>query len=365
MGRKRKLPMNYKIRPWFKGNISEDSEDSDDNSFQIRRPTLNPVGPPEIMSDPPSGPASSSPSISSSRSPQSSAAEMPAPEVSTDSRNDLVQDSVSADHDSDIPDELVQDSVAPDHDSDIPDELVQDSVSPDHDDPPEGPDILDELVQDNSFHVGSSLNDLLSSGVSEDGNLALSSGHEADNSSLPSNENISVDNDSSPRSHSPQLSPGSSYSSLSGPDPDSPLRQDDVALSSNSENEEEDYFSLLDDVSRQWLDSELLHNVSKTASNHLWKLACTKVVKLFDIKRRQNISRKVPMFQQIRKKLSTNVPPITMEIGYINKTSGELEIERNLRSTPVKMYPPSLYQKAYEIATINVSVFFLRQNKYI
>ena len=43
-----------------------------------------------------------------------------------------------------------------------------------------------------------------------------------------------------------------------------------------------------------------------------------------------------------------------MEIGYIERRSGELIIEKNLQSTPIKMYPPSEYKKANEMASVKV-----------
>ena len=64
MGRKRKIPASYKLRPWYQGDVSSDS-DSDEISHYMQRPKIPRVEALQLLSDPPSDPESSA---SSSRS---------------------------------------------------------------------------------------------------------------------------------------------------------------------------------------------------------------------------------------------------------------------------------------------------------
>ena len=123
----------------------------------------------------------------------------------------------------------------------------------------------------------------------------------------------------------------------------------------DDEPDERSYQELFEQVSRDWMDIELDHQVSKTASNLFWKIASSKMIKMFEKKRTENIGRKTPQFQQIRRNFNKTVPTISMDIGYIDKGTGELTVEHDLQQTPVKNYPPSQYKKAFEIAKVDVS----------
>ena len=70
--------------------------------------------------------------------------------------------------------------------------------------------------------------------------------------------------------------------------------------------------------------------------------------------------KKVPQISHIRDKLNMKkVPPVYMEIGYRSKESDEIEVVRNATSIPTSKYPPCTYNRLYEIACVDVSIFFL------
>lgn len=96
---------------------------------------------------------------------------------------------------------------------------------------------------------------------------------------------------------------------------------------------------------------EVNHHVSKTATELFWKVA----LKFFPKLRSAAETQKTYQFKTIRKKLyEEKVPNIFMEIGYKNRSTGEVEVVHDA-STPVKQFPPNQYEKLYEIATLKVS----------
>ena len=122
---------------------------------------------------------------------------------------------------------------------------------------------------------------------------------------------------------------------------------------------EGDYFELLEKIAEDWLMTEIDHCVSKTAANIYWDIACRGMFQLFSLKKSQSVTRKTPKFAQLRKKFNNKVPPVNMEIGFMNKESGEIEVKKDLLETPVKAYPASEFSKAYEIASVKVSSFLI------
>ena len=134
--------------------------------------------------------------------------------------------------------------------------------------------------------------------------------------------------------------------------------EEDTIIDPETGQEEKDYYKLLKDVSKDWLLIEINHDVSKTATDAFWQLATKKLPELFEVKKLRNVQRKTPQFQQIRNTLQNkNTPEIKMQFGYIHKSTGEMSIEDDLHKAPISKYPASQYQKAYEIATVDVSKF--------
>lgn len=70
----------------------------------------------------------------------------------------------------------------------------------------------------------------------------------------------------------------------------------------------------------------------------------------------QNITKKVPQFQQIRRKLYENrTPDVNLEIGYKNKETDEVTII-NDTVTPKSRFPPNRFDKMFEIASVKVII---------
>ena len=111
---------------------------------------------------------------------------------------------------------------------------------------------------------------------------------------------------------------------------------------------------ILENLSRQWILTEINHKVSKTASNQFWSISNDMFHALYVAK--GDVGRKIPKFQQIRNKLTVeNLPPIKMEIGYMSKIDGQITIVEDVSSTPVSAFPPSTHRRLFEIASVEVS----------
>ena len=103
----------------------------------------------------------------------------------------------------------------------------------------------------------------------------------------------------------------------------------------------------LKEISRQWVENEIDHRVSKTASNHFWRIANEHFHELYLLKQNQNIKSKVPQICHIRRKMNDeHVPKISMEVAYQNKQTGEITILKNIMNTPVGKYPPRQIHQA-------------------
>ena len=119
--------------------------------------------------------------------------------------------------------------------------------------------------------------------------------------------------------------------------------------------EDDDYNEILTFLSKEWLEAEMNHRVSKTASNKMWNIARTWFHRMYRAKEAQNIRRKTPSFAHIRKKMHEDyVPNINMTIAYKHKETGEITMVED-SVTPVSRFPPNLYSKIYEIAEVKVN----------
>ena len=111
---------------------------------------------------------------------------------------------------------------------------------------------------------------------------------------------------------------------------------------------------ILQNLANKWIVTEISHRVSKTASNQFWSLANEMFHDMYEAK--GNHGRKIPQFDQLRKKLyASNVPEIKLEIGYESKLNGEVTVVE-AHSTPVSAFPPSTHRRLYEIASVDVSI---------
>lgn len=142
-------------------------------------------------------------------------------------------------------------------------------------------------------------------------------------------------------------------------DPDDDPDKDPVYPDDDpDEDNQQDYYSILDELSRKWMFTELDHTVSKCASNKFWKVAFNFIPKLIEAKVQQRISRKVPQFNHIRRTLENkNTPEVQLEIAYKKRDSEEIEVV-NTTVTPRSQFPPHLYEKMYEVASVKVKTYF-------
>ena len=271
MGRKRKVPLSYKLRPWYKGDISSSDSDSENADF-VPQPKIQALVPQELPSDAPSNPMSDVPE---SGSPRSS-----------------------------LPWTISSGAVSDPGSSSQHDLSDQDPCPP----------------------------------RNRKRKLCLSPALSRQSALSPRSESPP------PQSAGSELPPGS--------------------IHFVEEPDRKNYYQLLDELANDWLNVENLHNVSKTATNCFWAIATEKIHELFEVKNFNGIRRKTPQFQQLRNKLNSKLPPIKMEIGYLDRHSGDLIVEDKLETTPVKLYPPSQFQKTYEIATVKVQTFKSMPWKY-
>ena len=121
------------------------------------------------------------------------------------------------------------------------------------------------------------------------------------------------------------------------------LTDDEIASLESWEGEDPDeeqdneYFTLLQTLSEKWLLVELDHTVSKAASNAFWGLATSILPSLFDLKKSHKISRKIPQFVHIRRKLHKQfVPPIHHKTAFQQDGTPEIiEVEHGVDPRPV------------------------------
>ena len=119
-----------------------------------------------------------------------------------------------------------------------------------------------------------------------------------------------------------------------------------------SENNE-DYDTIFDELKAKWILAETHHSVSKSASEHFWKIAVHFFPKLI---RAQPIKpKKIVQFKTIRNQMHDDlIPLIDLKFCFKNKLTGQIKMVNNT-ITPVKDYPPDKFEKQYEISTVKVS----------
>lgn len=107
--------------------------------------------------------------------------------------------------------------------------------------------------------------------------------------------------------------------------------------------------------SKKWLETQLTHHVSLAASNSFWKLAFKHVYDILELKRMEEVKRKIPQFLQVRKNIHKDISPnIKMTFAFLNKNDKSI-IHVNSDHTPVKEYQQNpMYEKLYEEAHIEV-----------
>lgn len=69
--------------------------------------------------------------------------------------------------------------------------------------------------------------------------------------------------------------------------------QSSVDEEEGQNNVEEDYQSIFDKFTEQWMTAELDHTISKVASNAMWELSFKFIPKLLEAKIREDVKKKV------------------------------------------------------------------------
>ena len=188
--------------------------------------------------------------------------------------------------------------------------------------------------------------------------------------SPPSREDPPSDN---PGSDSPRSNPGYEQNSPlpsdnPGSDPDSAgdeSSEDDDESWIGSEPEEHEhtpYYELLQAISEKWLIVELNHSTSKAASNAFWDLATSLLPSLANTKTRLGVSKKIPQFVHLRRKLHKQyVPQIHRTITYQEDGKDDLiEIPHHIQFQPLESQ-----KKVYETASVKLSKPYLQQQKQL
>ena len=136
--------------------------------------------------------------------------------------------------------------------------------------------------------------------------------------------------------------------------------EEDEEQAEDEEQDQDDQSSkLLHAFAERWIINETTHKVSKQASNLYWQIAMDCIPSLISAREAEGVTRKVAGFVSQRRMLVKKYsPPITMDIGYLNKSTGQIEVVKDVDTTPVAKYPPSLYRKVYEIARVKVGSIY-------
>ena len=124
-------------------------------------------------------------------------------------------------------------------------------------------------------------------------------------------------------------------------------------------NEVEDYQTMLHKMSKEWLELELTHRVSKTASDAFWNFGKEWFPKLFKTKTIQKVRRKTPGFTHLRRRMYDQyVPNVKMEFGFKHKETGAITVVKDVSVAPVSRFPRHEYEKLWEIAKVEVNTFY-------
>ena len=118
------------------------------------------------------------------------------------------------------------------------------------------------------------------------------------------------------------------------------------------------YRAILNALSREWIDTELAHNMSNEASNRLFEVGKKWFHKLFQAKKDEGVSSRVPQFVHLRRQLTDKFcPEVSLEFLYKHKETGVITTTDKCTSTPISMFPPSEYEKLCEVASVKVIKF--------
>ena len=127
-----------------------------------------------------------------------------------------------------------------------------------------------------------------------------------------------------------------------------------------------DYFDILDILSEKWFSTQLTHNVSAKATNAFWRLAVNWMGRMFHLRQRDGVTRKIPQFQNQRLKLyNEKCPRVSMTFVYNDVNTDETHIVHDVERAPRRRFEQKAnIKKMYEVATVKVSFFLLLKLLY-
>ena len=112
-------------------------------------------------------------------------------------------------------------------------------------------------------------------------------------------------------------------------------------------------------LAEDWIECEIDHRISKEASNELFELGKKMFAKLYHAKNSEGVRKNVPQFVHLRRLLyDKKVPEVSMDVSYLNKSSGEIVVLHDQKDIPRSRFPANKFTKLYEIAKVKVSVCF-------
>ena len=125
----------------------------------------------------------------------------------------------------------------------------------------------------------------------------------------------------------------------------------------SSEEDDESFDSFLKSFSREWLNTQLTHQVSLAACNAFWKIAFRGIPSILEMKKIEKINKAIPQYPQIKKNIYNDLcPDIKMHFVYENTSDGSI-IHVNTGTTPITKYQRDpMYKKLYEEAHIEVII---------
>ena len=115
-----------------------------------------------------------------------------------------------------------------------------------------------------------------------------------------------------------------------------------------------DYNDILNLLTEKWISLELHHHTSKRASEDFWDLSKKFFPKLFRARIDDMIYKPIPKLKSQRnKKKKDNIPPINLQVVYLNKETDEVTVYQG-EKMPVNQFNPRQFQKLYEVASVKV-----------
>ena len=130
--------------------------------------------------------------------------------------------------------------------------------------------------------------------------------------------------------------------------------EEELVLGGDDEEDKTSFSYILSKFSEDWLMEEMDHKVSKQASSAMWNVASKWMGQLASAFEQEK-KKKFPKLDHIRRKLvKKRVPRISMDIGYVNKETEELTVVKDSDKLPIRDFPPSMFEKVFEIASVKV-----------